>query len=149
MSNDRASRDPRELAIDRRTFVGALAALLATSRPLLGAPHDAGTVAAVGLGQTITTMLTDRRAAARIGRRYLAEHPNEQDGQWLHARLSAALSEQGLSSEVGAASHTFAAALETLILTEYRSQPLQPVDGWLLAPSEARLSALVALMAPS
>jgi hypothetical protein len=144
MNTAGASPKPRALKIDRRTFIGALAALVAAGRPMMGSAQEAGS--GVETGPAMDDILTHPRAAARLGRRYLADHPDERNARWLQARLATALSEQGLAPDGSADADAVAAALESLILNEYLSLPLQPVDGWLLAPSEARLYGLAAML---
>jgi hypothetical protein len=88
---------------------------------------------------SLLTVLTDPAAAARFGRAYLAAHPDEADVEILVGRLSASL-----SAHTGA-TDSAAAAITELVQAEYVTEALLRVDGWLLAPSEARLYAVAAL----
>jgi hypothetical protein len=82
-------------------------------------------------------------AAARLGAAYLAAHPDEADMEVLVQQLSRALVER-----TGAFPKTRAAmlsALTALVAEEYVTATPVRADGWLLAPSEARLYALAAM----
>lgn len=93
--------------------------------------------------QALLATLSDPGAAGRLGRSYLVEHPQEQDLNRLIDRLLAALdADQG---QVPTDEIALQKALIGLIQHEYITAPLRSVDGWLLAPSEARLYALAAL----
>jgi hypothetical protein len=83
-----------------------------------------------------------------LGQHYLATHPGERDPDRLSDALFRALgATDGITGSPDSPSR-LAAALTRLILSEYRSGRLQQVDGWLLAPSEARLYALAAVLRP-
>ncbi|MEA3641980.1 MAG: hypothetical protein VBE63_18870 [Lamprobacter sp.] len=156
---ERAVGSLREL--DRRTFISMVLGLIAAAptahaavAPAALAParlSDGGgslSVASVpsslNLGALLGT-LSDPSAAAWLGQRYLADHPHEQDANRLIDRLSAALSEH--QGRLPADRAALSQALSALIKDEYISAPLQSVEGWMLAPSEARLYALAALAA--
>jgi hypothetical protein len=91
--------------------------------------------------------LSDPAAAGWLGRLYLAEHPHEQDTNGLVDELWNAL--KAAQGEVPSDGQTLRQALISLIQQEYVSAPIQRVDGWLLAPSEARLYALAAMATSS
>ncbi len=148
--------------LDRRTFIGLALGLLslpleapATSSAITsaasaspGGTHgiapSAGsdTPPAISSGALIAT-LSDPAAARQLGQRYLAEHPGEQDVNRLVDQLLARLSAQ--QGRVPTDRIALQQAFTALIQHEYISAPLLSVDGWLLAPSEARLYALAAL----
>lgn len=125
--------------LDRREFIAAAVALTTGAmlpRALCAAdPHDsaAGFVA----------VLSDADAGARLGATYLAAHPQEADAAVLVARLRQALQEQSPRFALDPAA--LGPRLIELVQQEYVRAPLVRVDGWLLAPSEARLYALAAL----
>ncbi|MEA1052726.1 hypothetical protein U5801_23360 [Lamprobacter modestohalophilus] len=148
---------------DRRTFIGLVLGLLSlplgaraassafTSTPSaspssaigLAAGAEAAAPPAISPNALLAT-LSDPVAAGRLGQRYLADHPQEQDVSRLVEQLLAALNAQQRpvpTDRIG-----LQQALTALIQHEYvTSATLLSVDGWLLAPSEARLYALAAL----
>jgi hypothetical protein len=135
------------LPIDRRTFIGALLALFAAGRPSAARPVEQGNGSDAPSPSVLVGFLTDHQAATRLGRAYLAAHPGEQSQQRLMAQLSAALAEGDTPLPFNATTDQAAEALQALVLSEYRTGSLQTVGGWLLAPSEARLYGLAALLA--
>ncbi|NEX18199.1 MAG: hypothetical protein C1943_16720 [Halochromatium sp.] len=100
---------------------------------------------------TLLATLSNPGAAGWLGQRYLADHPYEQNANRLIDQLSAALDAYLVQFPIKAPpqaptdSTALSQVLSALIQYEYRSVPLLTVDGWLLAPSEARLYALAAL----
>jgi hypothetical protein len=89
------------------------------------------------------TILSDPDAAGRLGRAYLAGHSDEADANKLSELLRNAL--QAYPGGLFACPSALKSAFVALVLDEYVSLPMVTVDGWLLAPSEARLYALAAL----
>jgi hypothetical protein len=150
------------MSLDRRSFLQCVLALMASATaPSLASPAPATRpdktegAANEGLGQglgpretragDLLAVLSDPSAASRLGQQYLAEHPQERDANRLADQLLLALRAQQSNR---ATSHPIALqqALIALVQREYVSAPLIAVDGWLLAPSEARLYALAALV---
>lgn len=153
--------------LDRRAFIGIALGLLGVAQAARSAqsPSDAFSSERTGVGDgtaidavgvnleappgrrsdAFLAVLSDPRAASWLGQRYLADHPQERDMNRLIEQLAAALSAQ--QGRVPADGTALGQALIALIQHEYVAAPLQPVDGWLLAPSEARLYALATLAA--
>lgn len=147
-------------SVDRRTFICVALGLVATwqsagavSSPSSEAPSSAGSKASLGrsagkppgLSQgALLTTLSDPSAAGWLGQHYLAEYPQERDVNRLIDQLKIALHAQ--PDELLTARVALQQALINLIQHEYVSARLVSVDGWLLAPSEARLYALAALV---
>ena len=130
-------------ALDRRRFIAAALALTAGAltcrQPLAGTPtggSGADTSALLGT-------LGEPAAAGRIGAAYLATHPDEAHPDRLAQQLSRALGMH--TGTPPASSEALIRALDDLVAAEYCVAPLVRADGWLLAPSEARLYALAAL----
>ncbi len=149
------------MSINRRRFIRiaiglaaapfvtrAAASSLAPFSPVSPSNSDDGNGAAASGGppaspQALLAALSDPGAAGRLGQSYLVEHPQEQDLNRLIDQLLAALdADQG---PVPTGEIALQKALIGLIQREYITAPLRSVDGWLLAPSEARLYALAAL----
>jgi hypothetical protein len=141
-----AGREPETSAgVNRRAFIAAALALVSG----LGAPSRPAAAAGGGPAPAaLVTGFADPGAAARVGRVYLREHPSEAGIARLSERLAAALGANGRAL-AAASPETLIPALAALVRTEYASAPLVRVDGWLLAPSEARLYALAALAEPA
>gem|GEM_PF-3602571 len=157
-------RDSRPAHIDRRTFMGIALGLIAIwpkrsalasafASPL-ASPSPVAITASVTAGlspSTLLATLSNPSAAGWLGQRYLADHPDEQNANRLIDQLSAALdaylAQFPIMAPVQAPTDSSALGqtLSALIQYEYSSAPLLTVDGWLLAPSEARLYALAAL----
>ena len=79
-----------------------------------------------------TPVLRDREAARRVGEAYLAARPTERDARLLVSAI-AAVAPNGPRDLRDAVSRDFTAGRSLLL------------DGWLLADTEGRLAALVAL----
>jgi hypothetical protein len=122
------------LTLSRRQLLTAALGLLVG--PLAAGP---GIAAAQLPPASLLRVLTDPAAAVRFGRAYLADHPDEADLEVLVGRLRASLGTEPSAAD------SAAAAIVELVQAEYVTETLLRVDGWLLAPSEARLYALAAL----
>jgi hypothetical protein len=148
--------------LDRRRFIGILLGLLAGQQTPVVAAMDNLTgparSTAASAGQDISSKaaarlspgalmapLTDQGAAAWLGERYLADHPQERDLDRLIERIMAALGNADWA--ITAETDAIRQALTDLIQRESISEPLPRVAGWPLAPSEARLYAIAALSA--
>jgi hypothetical protein len=120
----------------RRLFYGAIGALfgsLAVALPL----RPRGAVPA-----NFDALLRHRASAERIGRRYLAMLPHDTDGSRLLTMspvLGRALQAVRHGPEVSAA------LLRRGIEEDFRRANTVIVDGWVLAATEARFCAVVAL----
>jgi hypothetical protein len=136
------THDPSLADPTRRRFIAAALAL--TAGGLLPQALLAGAApGATGTAAEFTTVLADPAAAGRLGRAYLDDHPAEADAGTLVRWLDLALAARDGAAASSRADLT--AALAALVQDEYVSAPVVRVDGWLLAPSEARLYALAAL----
>ena len=82
-------------------------------------------------------LITDREGAARLGRSYLAAHPNE-------ARRSVLVRDLVGATEPTSASDA-SREVAARIRDDYAAGSTVVVDGWVLSRAEARLYALVAL----
>ncbi len=146
--------------LDRRTFICVALGLVAASQraraaassPLAAAPASVGSKANLGVSagtlpginpDSLLTTLSDPSAASWLGQHALAEHPDEQDVNRLVDQLVVALNAR--QGQVPTERLALRQALIDLIQHEYIDAPLRSVNGWLLAPSEARLYALAAL----
>lgn len=127
-------------ACSRRTFlVTSALALLGAARAAAGGGAP-GRDAMAGLGRDVGALFGDPAAARRLGRRYLATHPNERRAVHLWAReLAGARRPWGTADELRRA------------VAQRRERDLQDgvvaiVDGWVLARTEARVCALLAVL---
>lgn len=77
-----------------------------------------------------------RRGAAALGRRYLAQHPEESDPDRLRRYVGEAVADGS------------APRLRDRIRSEFARGELVAVDGWQITRTEARLCALAALAEP-
>jgi hypothetical protein len=97
------------------------------------------------LAVQIVSAVPDRRRAAALGRAYLRDAPNEASVAGLVAAISSGCVPSLGSHTAGTAD--LRRALSMRVERDYAEQRLVEVQGWLLAPSEARICALTALMA--
>ena len=130
----------------------------ATSRQRIPLPLDrharnhgrrgSGVCAAPRL-QATAEQLTDfvelREAWATIGRAYLATDPADGSLDALTDRLMSDLD----WGRVPAKLETLQQGLVERIQTEFRDDEMERVEGWMLAPTEVRLCALIALLQES
>ena len=147
MSSSMPDQDTRGPGLDRRRFIAAALALftgaLAWRRSLADVALGAAGIDDTGPTALLST-LAKPAAAARLGAAYLSAHPDEADLGLLVHQLTGAL---GTGIETADASpETLIQALVDQVEQEYCTAPLVRADGWLLAPSEARLYALAALV---
>lgn len=150
------------MSINRRTFIGIALAWVSAPRAAQALSCAFGSANGVDIGDSISqrlsaasdipastspgallATLSDPSAASWLGRRYLSEHPEDQDTNRLVDQLWTAI--DLYQGKVPAHSLELEQALISLIQSEYIASPLLAVDGWLLAPSEARLYALAVL----
>jgi hypothetical protein len=123
-------RNPK---FSRRSFLIVVAVSGATA---LAAPHLLDVLDLSGTGSA----REQRGAARRIGRAYLASHPEENDASALERRL---FGHSGGAWDARRAADTW----ETSCREDFRAGRLVAIEGWWLAPSEARLCALISLTA--
>lgn len=133
----------------RRRFV---AATLLAALGLLPAARAADLVGETGgiqaAGDWLLRMAGEPQASAQLGRAYLETQPDERDPARLRAALSDALGATlDREGPAGLTAQAALAALRRLVSEDYRGARVVTVDGWLLSRSEARLYALMALVA--
>lgn len=119
----------RRRVLSRITLLTGAALLAGTRRPAL----------AQSRAERALACLSDRAAARRVGRDYLAAHPHEADAARLSALIEAALGPD--SGPVG--THR---ALRRAVRADMLAGRSVLVDGWVLAATEARLCALACLL---
>jgi hypothetical protein len=122
------------LSASRRLVLAALAALGA-GIPLLGARR----ARRPGAERWLARLSTEIPGGAFLGRRYLRAHPEEASAAWLAARLFG----------TGGGHDAKLDHVRTLVAqgraSDFRTGHLVAVEGWLIARTEARLLALLAL----
>jgi hypothetical protein len=153
MSSSMPDRETPVPGLDRRRFIAAALAVSAAMLPWQRSLADTATAAAgihraAGAGGTSATALLgtlgNPAAAGRLGAAYLSAYPDEADLDVLVHQLTGAL---GTGADTAAVSQeALMQALVDRVEQEYCTAPLVRADGWLLAPSEARLYALAALV---
>jgi hypothetical protein len=134
--------EPGAFGLDRRRFIAAALAFSAGALTRRGVIADAD-VGGGGSASGLLDSLSAPAAAARIGRAYLAEQPREASPDLLVNELGQAL--VAAMGSVPSTPEAMLTALTSVVEAEYCSRPLVRADGWLLAPTEARLYALAAL----
>lgn len=128
----------------RRDLVASLAAMIAGL--LLPGASAADQTADDWPSGWLDAVVPDLAAAGRLGRAYLAAHPDEREPRRLVVELLGSL---GLSKERHAVDSVPAARWSTrareVVTEDYLAGRVVPVDGWVLSVTEARLYALAAL----
>ncbi|MGB5833875.1 MAG: hypothetical protein WBG92_18070 [Thiohalocapsa sp.] len=124
--------------LTRRRFVAVALAMVGG-----GLPSALFAESAADHASALFAVLTEPGAAVRFGRAYLQGHPTESDSAVLTELLSSALGTQ--DGALPTTQESLINALVNLVQNEYANGPLLRVNGWLLAPSEARLYALASL----
>lgn len=120
-----------ELRLHRRDVLLALGALA-----LGGSLGPRGGATPVGpSGLDLAARLRDPDAARALGFRYLEQRPDERDLSFLHAATLAGAGEGRRSVE----------SLRARFRDDFRRGDTVLIDGWVLARTECRLCALVAL----
>lgn len=100
---------------------------------------------AEGTAARLTEFVQLREAWSTIGRSYLEAYPSENSVDTLIDSLMADLG----WIQVPGNEEKLEARLVERIQREFEDVPLVRVEGWLLAPTEARLCAVVALLEPA
>jgi hypothetical protein len=129
-----------QVQTSRREFLYLLTAMLGTSAAGgLGCalPRDSKVTAG-----ELTDFVELREAWATIGRAYLATDPADGSLDALTDRLMSDLD----WGRVPAKLETLQQGLVERIQTEFRDDEMERVEGWMLAPTEVRLCALIALL---
>jgi len=91
--------------------------------------------------------IADRQSAARIGRAYLDAHPEYRHCHALLTDMEQTLKRQDTSVSLTADAEQTAGILQALLRKEYARDEVVSVAGWVLSKTEARLYALVAMIA--
>jgi hypothetical protein len=132
--------------LTRRRFIALAVAFTA---PLLpgAVPSVAGLVdPRRAAGARLLTPIQHRDSAARIGRAYLRTEPGDRDADRLMDAIVAAIGAEADGRDPLASDDIALAQLLTRrMVTEFARRDVAVVEGWILARTEARLYALVAL----
>lgn len=92
----------------------------------------------------IGALVGDRHAATVLGKRYLNAMPEERSAAWLARELLGMELPDTITAEQAGSLRRHLCAART---EDYRDGRLVVLDGWVLARTEARLLALIALSA--
>ena len=133
-------KDFSEPALERRTFLiaGLLSVAALLHRTGLGSQDTAD------LKRWLQRELAATPAVVQLGRRYMQMHPSEASPPWLADRLfGTALDARGDRHAAGAVWARLRASRQH----DFLAGDLLVFDGWPVARTEARLLALVALLA--
>jgi hypothetical protein len=124
-------------------MIGLFGPFTGTSAGLMqaAAPETAGWPTATLPEDSIAGLFSDSEAARAVGLRYLAYFPAEADREWLWRMLSA-----NLKYHPSADPDSLGGALGNQCRQEFMAGSTVLVDGWILARSEARVCALLALL---
>jgi hypothetical protein len=133
----------------RRSFLGALVALVTAVRPgLRGLSPPAGTAQAAAsladleLGRRLTDLLRARPKVALLGKIVLWQRTAAPSvGELVDGVLPGALKAQHLRSEKWQLRRT----VKARVVADYRALRMTSVSGWLLSQTETRIAALAAL----
>ncbi|MEE9562008.1 MAG: hypothetical protein V3W50_02945 [Thermoanaerobaculia bacterium] len=132
-----------QVQTSRREFLYLLTAMLGTSAAGgLGCALPRDSKATAG---ELTDFIELREAWATIGRVYLETDPADGSLDALTDRLMSDLD----WGRVPAKLETLQQGLVERIQTEFRDDEMERVEGWMLAPTEVRLCALIALLQES
>jgi hypothetical protein len=122
--------------LSRRAVIGGLVASGLTAG-MVGSLLSACTDGSASDGSTTSGATEAERAVIRIGRRYRADHPDEDDRDVLLDQLGVAVEAAG--------SLRFLSSLDAQVAQDYASGRTVQVDGWVLSSTESRAAALVSL----
>lgn len=90
-------------------------------------------------------VIGDPEAAARLGRAYLAVHPEYYNSNMLVTDILQALARYDANAAATKNLQQTVAALQQLVRHEYAQGEIETVTGWVLSITEARLYALAAI----
>ncbi|MCU1368917.1 MAG: hypothetical protein JWO77_111 [Ilumatobacteraceae bacterium] len=122
--------------LSRRAVIGGLAASGLTAG-MVGSLLSACTDGSASDGSETSGATEAERAVIRLGRRYRADHPDEDDRDVLLERLGVAAGVAG--------SLRFLSTLDAQVAEDYASGRTVRLDGWVLSQTEGRAAALVSL----
>jgi hypothetical protein len=130
----------------RRTFL--LSALLSLTAGSIG--NNRYSLADSGAESCLEPLwlrkiITDRQAAARLGRAYLDTRPAYRHCPALITDIEQTLKTEGASISAMSHAEQTASVLQAVLSKEYRNDEVVSVAGWVLSETEARLYALVYL----
>lgn len=127
--------------MDRRKFIAA-AALSAAASVIQGPKAFASSNPALE-HQGLVSVFSHAESARAVGERYLALHPEEREPEKLADAIYGASPLSRDWKPGGAAVHKH---LEEKIKKDFKQGHTVRLDGWILASTEGRLCALVALL---
>jgi hypothetical protein len=131
------------MRLSRRRFL--LMALASLTTACSDTDHSASAGNAGAGAAWLAQIIGDPEAAARLGRVWLAMHPEYDRGDTLVTDIQKALTKYDASTAFSKNPQRTAAALQQLVREEYIHDEVQTVDGWILSITEARLYGLAAL----
>jgi hypothetical protein len=138
------SRQPIGLT-RRQVLLGALSAFIVGC-------SDAGRYFAVGsqsdsarLRGAWPKLIADPAAAARLGRIYLAAHPEYQTADSLLSDIEQSLFHYDAEAARQGDSDRVAKAIKGLVSSEYKRDDVVSLSGWIVSATEARLYGLAAM----
>lgn len=97
--------------------------------------------------QWLRKIITHRQAAARLGRAYLDTRPAYRHCRALITDIEQTLKTKGASISAMSHAEQTASVVQGVLSKEYRNDEVVSVAGWVLSETEARLYALVYLLA--
>jgi hypothetical protein len=133
----------------RRSFLGALAALVSTAVPGPrglsgpgGTAHAATSLVDLELGRRITDLLRAQPKVALLGKIVLWQRtPPPSLGELVEGILPGTLKAHHLRSE----KWQLRRAVKARVVADFAALRMESVGGWLLSQTEARIAALAAL----
>lgn len=131
-------------ACSRRGF---LLTVVSAALALAGCGEQGSTQSAASLPPWLPGAVGDVDAAARLGRVYLADHPHERQLDTLLSAIDAALG--GDAGSGGRDPQQVLGRLQEVVGADYRRGAAVNVQGWVLSFTEARVYAVLALVADS
>ncbi len=134
------------IRLSRRRFL--LMALASLTAACSDTDHSASVGKAGNTGAEpvwLAHIIGDPEACARLGRAYLAAHPEYYRGDTLVADIQRALAKYDESAVFTRDPQRTVTALQLLVREEYIRGEVEAVTGWILSITEARLYALAAL----
>jgi hypothetical protein len=99
----------------------------------------------VKLTDTLSNLIANPDATARLGRSYLDAHPEYQTADALLNAIDQALIQHDAEAAQQMDSHRVAEAIKKLVASEYTHGDVESVAGWILSVTEARLYGFAAM----
>jgi hypothetical protein len=98
------------------------------------------------LSAKLTTALAHPESARAVGAEYLRQYPQEADAQLLLKRIVARF-DGGYAALTRAHDSTLRTLIEQRVRQDFATEQIVKVQGWVLSATEARLCALMTLLA--